>query len=167
MKRFSLITTTFCLCACTQTHQRHSIATIDGVEISNTIIDKTIEQQLYDKLYDIYELRHEAADKYLSHKVLDKEAIARHISLHLLHLLQTSMAITYKDSLLLHRKYFIVISIIKKNGKSLIVENDSNFIQRALFLYKHLIFSFLKCKCICQTWNTSIQIEHIALIPIH
>lgn len=67
-------------CACTQKPVRHVLATIDGEEITNELIDKAIEQQLYDNLYNIYTLRRTATDEYLSAMVLDREAQRRGIA---------------------------------------------------------------------------------------
>lgn len=50
------------------------IAEVDGKEICSSEIDRTIELQIYQKLYELYDIRKTATDAYLTQAVIDIES---------------------------------------------------------------------------------------------
>ena len=74
MKYIYIVIVTLIALSCKPQRQQHILATIDGEEITSESLDKAIEPQLYDCLYEIYKLRKTATESVISRMVLEHEA---------------------------------------------------------------------------------------------
>lgn len=98
---FTLIIVTLLCISCNQKNKKHKedvIAEINGIEISSSELDKLVQQELFDELNRIYNIRDLALTELIRNKILEQEAAKHNKSV-------ADFLRAYTDSVISHYSY--------------------------------------------------------------
>lgn len=115
-----MIITLLCF-SCNQKKGKHKgdiIAEINGVEISSSELDKLVQQELFDELNRIYNIRDLALTELIKNKILEQEAMRHNKSV-------PDFLRTYTDSVINHYSYDSLVIKYKLNTPSVMIYKTS------------------------------------------